>query len=219
MPADARTNRHDQIDPAWVAAIARKVIARLKSGSASDSTTSVAKTTTNAANPTTSQTNQTAASIDDRVITAATIERLSGTPTQIFITPEAIVTPAARDQARQSGITITQTVNLPATQKPKHVRIEILDAAQPERAEAVHTQLARRGIVVGTARVMLSDTPGLDVYRQCTTRNERAVLIASMTDVQRFADEMSPTIWVLDMQRLNITEATNVVAQIVRMGN
>ena len=197
MPNDGQASRNKQIDPVMVAAIAREVIARLKS---------------------TSKTNQTAASIDDRVITAGTIEGLSGKPTQIFIAPGAIVTPAARDEARQRGIAIHHTVNLPADQQPNHGQLEIIDAAQPERAEMVRTQLARRGINNGAARVLLSDTPGRDVHQQCTTHDERAVMIATATDIPRFADELAPTIWVLDMKRLNISAATNAVAQITQLG-
>lgn len=119
MPSDTQESSK-QIDPALVAEIAREVIARLKS---------------------TSKTNQTAASIDDRVITAGTIAGLSGKPTQIFIAPGAIVTPAARDEARQRGIAIHHTVNLPADQQPNHGQLEIIDAAQPERAEMVPPSL------------------------------------------------------------------------------
>lgn len=197
MPSDGRASSSKQIDPAWVAAIAREVIARLRS---------------------TSKTSQSAASIDDRVITAGTIEQLSGTPTQLFIAPGAIVTPAARDEARQRGIAINHTVNLPADQQPNHGRLEIIDSATPERARAVRTQLARRGINHGRARVVLSDTPGREVHGQCATHRERAVMVATATDVQRFADELAPTVWVLDMKRLNITAATNVVAQITQLG-
>lgn len=196
MPSDARTSSK-QIDPALIAAIAREVIARLKA---------------------TSRTNQSAASIDDRVITADTIEKLSGTPTQIFLAPGAIVTPAARDEARQRGIAITRTVQLPADQQPKNARLEITDATNPDRAEAIRKQLARRGIADCAARIVLSETPGREVYQRCTADGERTVMIATTTDVQRFADELSPTIWVLDMKRLNISAATNVVAQITQLG-
>jgi hypothetical protein len=43
-------------------------------------------------------------------------------------------------------------------------------------------------------------------------------MIAMATDIQRFADELAPTIWVLDMKRLNISAATNVVARIIQLG-
>ena len=46
-----------------------------------------------------------------------------------------------------------------------------------------------------------------------------AVMIANATDVPRFAEELAPTVWVLDMKRLNISAATNLVTQITRLGN
>ena len=104
MPSDTPAN-NQQIDPALVAAIAREVIARLKS---------------------TSKTNQTAASIHDRVITAGTIERLSGTPTQVFIAPGAIVTPAARDAARQRGIAIQTGIQPSRRDVPRDEKIQLV---------------------------------------------------------------------------------------------
>lgn len=198
MPSVKRASRDQQIDPAIVAAIAREVIARLGS---------------------TSKTNQTAASIDDRVITAGTIEQISGHPTQLFVMPGAIVTPAARDEARRRGIAIHHTVNLPTDQHPDQRRLEIIDSKQPDRAQAVRTQLAKRGIGDGSATVLLSDTPARDVHEQCAARHERAVMIANAMDVSRFAEELDPTVWVLDMKRLNLSAATNLVAQITRLGS
>ncbi len=197
MHDDAPTNRNHTIDPALVAAIAREVIARIKS---------------------TSKTNDTAASIGDRVVTAAAIERLTGQPTQVFITPQAIVTPAARDEARRRGIAINRTVQLPDSQRPDHAKLEITDSTNPERATAVQAQVARRGHADASARIVLSDTPAREVYQQCAVNGEIAVMITSVTDVQRFAQELSPTVWVLDMQRLNLTAAVNAVARILQNG-
>lgn len=202
MPSNEPAKSNPSIDPAQVAAIAREVIARLKSSSSTNQ----------------SNTNQTAASIDDRVITARTIEQLTGNPTQLFVSPGAVVTPAARDEARQRGITINHTVKLPPDQQTHQTRLEITDTANPQRARAVHTQLSKRGISNGSARVVLSDAPARDVHRQCTAHRERAVMVTSPADVRRFADELAPTVWVLDMKRLNITAAANVVTEITRLG-
>jgi hypothetical protein len=43
-------------------------------------------------------------------------------------------------------------------------------------------------------------------------------MIATATDIQRFADELAPSVWVLDMKRMNIAAATNAVAQITQLG-
>lgn len=193
MQRRARPTSTEPIDRAMVANIAGKVIARLVAMS---------------------KTNNTAASISDRIVSVDTLQQLTGTPKQVFITSGSIVTPAARDEARHRGITITRTVEVPQNQQPTHARFEITDAANPERAEAVRQQLARRGIRVDSARIVLSDTPASEVYQQCNAHAERAVMIASVSDVQRFADELRPTVWVLDMKRLNIIAAVNVIARI-----
>ena len=195
MPSDVPATSNQRIDPAFVAAIAREVIARLKA---------------------TSKTNQTAASIHDRIVTLNIIEQLIGTPTQAFITPHAIVTPAARDEARRRGITIIPTVDLPTNQQPSHEKLDITDPAKPERAEAMRTQLARRSVADGPAKIVLSDTPAREVYQQCTSGRETAVMIASISEVDRFADELAPTVWVLDMKRLNFASAVNVVTRILQ---
>ncbi len=102
-------------------------------------------------------------------------------------------------------------MDLPASQQPNHARLEIIDTANPQRADAVRTQLARRGVGVGWAKILLSDTPAWEVCQQCTDNGESAVMINSVTDVQRFADELTPTVWVLDMKRLNITAAVKAI--------
>lgn len=197
MPSDVPAAHNDTIDPDLVSAIAREVIARLKA---------------------TSKTNDTAASVDDRIVTTATLEQLDGTPKQIFIASRAIVTPAARDEARRRGITIHRTVNVPEPQQPRHARLEITDSTNPDRAAAVRMQVARRGGAVGSARIVLSDTPAREVYHQCTAGGEVAVMIASVTDIGRFADELSPTVWVLDMKRLNLPAAVNTIVRITQLG-
>jgi hypothetical protein len=181
------------MDPAWIAEIAREVLARLQSATRTD---------------------QTAASLDDRVITAASIERLPGTPSELFIAAGAVVTPAAQDEARRRGIAINRSAPLPQSQQPRPAKLQLSDASEPQRAEAVRNQLAVRGRPLPSARILLSDTPARDVYQHCTAGGEVAVMITSLNDVQRFAAELTPTLWVLDMKRLNIPAAANVVAKI-----
>ena len=59
-----------------------------------------------------SKTNRTAASIDDRVITAGKISRLPATTAELFVAAAAVVTPAARDEARRRGISINRGAKL-----------------------------------------------------------------------------------------------------------
>ena len=192
------------IDPAYIAVIVRQVIARL----GQSPSTATGNT----------QTNHTAASVGDKIVTATTIEQLTGTPNQLFISAKAIVTPAAKDAARERSLTITRSVELPPDQVPNQATqptsTPVSDSTEPMRATAVSNQLARRGITTASQQIVLSDTPAADVYRICSEGSERAVMIGSVSDVDRFASELRPTVWVLDMKRLNLTAAVNAAAKI-----
>lgn len=199
MSTDAPSANNDTIDPALVETITREVIRRLQQS----------------ARPATSGADQATVSINDRIVTASVIEKVLGSPSQLFVPPAAIVTPAATDEARRRGITI-QHAGKHSQQEQIDGPRPIADSSDPARAGAVQTQLSRRGISVGRATILLSDTPARDVVQQCAA-GEVAVMIASLTDVPRFADEVSPTLWVLDMQRMNIACAVNVIAQISQL--
>ena len=184
-----------------IAEIVRQVLARL------DCPTETAQTTPGQA---------TSAALTEKIITSRTIQQLGQKTAQIFISPTAIVTPAARDDARSRKIEIQRTVQLPDGQQPEQQKIDIIDYAQPERAEAVRKQLALRGITTGTGKIVLTETPAKEVHFQCARNNEVAVMIGSYSDIRRFSDEITPTVWVLDMQRLTFSAVVNAVAQISR---
>ena len=206
MEKHATTETKSSIDPAKISRIAREVIAQLSASDLKDKPESTTKTKTQA----------TAAAIDNHVITAQTIEQLPGNPKQAFIPPTAVITPAARDAARGRGITLQRTVDLPVEQHPNQSQLSVIDYTQPQRADAIHQQLKRRGFTSGSGKIILSDTPAKEVYFQCVKHDEVAVMIASIADIRRFAEELSPTLWVLDMQRLNFSAAVNAAAQIIQ---
>ncbi len=202
-----QTNR--PIDQALVARVVREVIARL---AASNST----------------KTDVTAAAIDDPVVSTATIENIQGSAKQLFVRHGAVVTPAARDEAARRGITINHAVKIVPSQQPPRVQVAggdpsrtfpITDRGQPDRATAVANQLVKRGIDSLTVAVVLSDTPALDVHRLCAVDDERAVMIGSLAEVDRFSVELDPTAWVLDMARINFVAAVNIVARIAQRRN
>ena len=193
-----QTNPTASVD---ISEIVRQVLARL------DSRTETAQTTPRQA---------TSAALTEKIITSRTIQQLGQKTAQIFISPTAIVTPAARDDARSRKIEIQRTVQLPDGQQPEQQKIDIIDYAQPERAEAVGKQLALRGITTGTGKIVLTETPAKEVHFQCARNNEVAVMIGSYSDIRRFSDEITPTVWVLDMQRLTFSAVVNAVAQISR---
>ena len=214
-------------DAAFVAAIAREVIARLS------------------ADPEQPPKSTNPPSIPERVVTAELVLKLAGTPSEACVGPKAVITPAARDEARRRGITLRRSAILepsggarPATSGsaatvPPHItttRIitapqtcqaassgSIVDPTQPERAEAVAAQLAGRGITQLDVVIVLSDYPAAETHHQCTAHRQRAVMVNSIADLSRFAEELDPTVWVLDMVRLNFVAAVNAIAQIAKL--
>ena len=200
-----QANAHESIN---IAEIVRQVLARLDSAADTNHSTQIANSIT--------QKQTTSAALTEKIITSRTIQELSKQTSQIFVSPTAIITPSARDDARSRNIEIQRTVQLPEGQQPDQQKIEIIDYAQPERAHAVKQQLAFRGITNGTGKIVLTETPAKEVHFQCARNNEVAVMIGSFDDIQRFSDEITPTVWVLDMQRLTFSAAVNAVAQISR---
>ena len=194
-----------------IAEIVRQVLARLDSTAETKHSTQVTKTQVKNS---TTQKQTTSAALTEKIITSRTIQELSKQTSQIFVSPTAIITPSARDDARSRNIEIQRTVQLPEGQQPDQQKIEIIDYAQPERAHAVKQQLAFRGITNGNGKIVLTETPAKEVHFQCARNNEVAVMIGSFNDIQRFSDEITPTVWVLDMQRLTFSAVVNAVAQI-----
>ena len=137
--------------------------------------------------------------------------------TQLTVASSAVVTPAARDEARRRGITIQR---VDETAKPTKLSTpdNIIDTDNPKRAETVHDQLQRRGVSLGAATIVLSDAPAAEVYRQIVA-GKRAAMVATLADVPRFAIEIDPEVWVLDMKTLNIPAAANTVAMIAQQGS
>lgn len=216
MSKDAITTAKTSIDSDQIAEIAREVIAHLSANGQQHGHLGDPANQSAALSSAVNQPSPTAAAVKDTVVTAHVIEQLPGNPSQVFLLPNAVITPAARDSARQRGMTLLRTVAFPADQQPSQDQLHITDFEQPARADAVRQQLARRGYTEGSAKIVLSDTPAREVYFQCAKQNEVAVMVASVTDVRRFGEELSPTLWVLDMQRLNFSAAVNAAVQIIQ---
>ena len=113
MSRDARPQPNNTPDPRWVEAITREVISRLERRGRTEHGNPEPN------NAGASATSHRAASVDESVISVATLERLSGSPSQVFVGPNAVITPAAREEARRRRIEITPTVQLPEDQRPQ----------------------------------------------------------------------------------------------------
>jgi hypothetical protein len=186
--ADDANTKDAAIDQALVAQLVGEVVARLQQ---QDSTV-----------------------CDARVISVETVQ--AHQTSQLTISPSAVITPAARDEARRRGIKI-QRVERPAKSVNQSTTHNIIDTDDLKRAETVISQLQRRGGMPSSATVVLSDTPAVEVHRQIVS-GKRATMVAAIADVPRFAAELDPQVWVLDMKRLNIPAAVNVVAKIAQQG-
>ena len=147
----------------------------------------------------------------------------------MIVNKSAVITPAAHDEASRRGITIERSLSAPTNKQQSRsgngeyianiadTTAKIIDRTNPDRAIAVGQQLNRRGIELGLATVILSETPASDLYEQIAGGN-RAAMVTQVGDVQRFGNELNPSVWVLDMKRLNIPAAVNTVAMIAKQG-
>ncbi|GAA5504786.1 hypothetical protein [Novipirellula caenicola] len=192
---------HASIDPVWIAKIVREVIERVRQNQMETG-------------------GQTACPISG-VISAATVTEAAGNgKTELRIATKAVVTPAARDEAKRLGITITRGANNETAQTEKTKQppsaMAVTDQQNPERAEAISQQLSRRGIQASASvRIVLSDSPSKDVYEICST-GRRAAVVGSIAAVDRIEKELAPQTWVLDMNTLNFVAAVNVAARILK---
>ncbi len=176
---------HPPIDPAWIAAVVREVIERLSS---SDSM------------------------VTEKVISVRTIEKaFANTRKEIAVGPNAIITPAARDEAKRLGVTIRKAGQI--TKQTQPTSIAITDRKNPERAIMITEQLKRRGIK-GQATIVLSEKPSSEVFRLISETKQRVAMVSSVSSVDRIKKELSPEVWVIDMNEVNLIAAVNIAARI-----
>lgn len=185
----------NSIDPERIAAIVRKVVARLTEPNRG--------TEPNQGKGITG------------VVSVKTIEQHTGK--RLVITKSAVITPAARDEARRRGIPIERT-NETRVSAAHEATDAITDIDNPQRAETIRQQLRRRGIELSTSYVVLSDSPAREVYRQISN-GQSAAMVTELADVERFHHELAPTVWVFDMKRLNVPAAVNAAAKISQLAN
>ena len=175
----------ESIDPVLIAAVVRQVIARL---------------------------DQQSHHSNRQLITLEVIEQHD--QPQLIVSNTAVITPAAQDEATRRGIVITRDCR-PARLDQHVLNVNIEDPQNPQRAQAVTQQLKRRGIQIANFKIVLSDCPANELFRQIS-QGERAVMINQLADVTRFANQFEPNLWVLDMERLNLAAAVNAIAKIAQ---
>ena len=172
---------------AWIGQIAREVVRRLQSECGSDSSPAV------------------------KLVTLDTLQRL-GTSGEIHLAPSCVVTPAAEEEAKRRGIQLVHA----KTAHSNETASSATDEPSGHHDDALLRQLALRGVALpADADVVWTRTPAAEVCRHCAC-GKRAVMITAYADVDRFAAEISPQVWVLDAERLSLVAATNIAVRIAR---
>ncbi|QDV41819.1 hypothetical protein Enr13x_16620 [Stieleria neptunia] len=184
-----------------IAEIARQVIRRLRESTSVPTASAPASPSPNGG---------------EKLITIETLDRYAATG-QILAAEGAVITPAAREEAAQRGIQIQHAASSGAS--PTGVADAQADtppATQSLVPQSLGNQLARRGITLpADVEILWTDEPSAEVYRRCSG-GQRAAMVGALSDVERFAGELSPNVWVLDRQKLNLVAAVNVAARIAR---
>ncbi len=191
-------------DPAWVGNIAREVIRRLQSGAAPQASVATVK-----------------------LVTVETLERLGGGG-EIRLAASCVITPAAKDEAARRGIRLVRDASTASPQAGSQINSQSdlqstsshSASPQPKHSDdLLAAQLARRNVALPPGiDVIWTETPAAEVCRHCAA-GRPAVMIAAYADVERFAAEVSPRVWVLDAQRLSLVAATNAAARIARLAS
>ncbi|QDT03224.1 hypothetical protein K227x_16060 [Rubripirellula lacrimiformis] len=205
-------------DSAWVSQIAAEVVARLRAtGSETSRAIHAGSIIADSAGPSGS------VGSDSDVPQSALLKVIDTTViastaagTVLDVSAQAVITPAAKDDAKQKNITISRLAKCapPQPVSDPSLTAGIVDV-DTDRGRSVADQLARRGIRSIGVGIVLSDTPALDLVGQFA-KGSRAAMAGSIEEIRRFGSEVDPDVWVLDMKRMNLVTAINAIAIIAR---
>lgn len=167
--------------------------------------------------------------IAKRVIALTDVEEIATTVKQIELPSRAVVTPAARDELRHRGITITKTntdqtaIATPTTTPAVEPGTRAIDLQTDGDVSAtmlssVKKQLTLRGIRLcnrASVTVILSSRPATTAHHSCG--GDRCVVsINRLDDVRRFLAELSPNVFVLDVVHLHLVAITGAITTIAK---
>ncbi|MBB3207727.1 hypothetical protein FHS27_003554 [Rhodopirellula rubra] len=169
--------------------------------------------------------------ITKRVIALTDVEAIATTVKQIELPSRAVVTPAARDELRHRGITITKTntntdqtatatpTTTPAVQPgTRAIDLQTDGDVSATMLSSVKKQLTLRGIRLcnrASVTVILSSRPATTAHHSCG--GDRCVVsINRLDDVRRFLAELSPNVFVLDVMHLHLVAITGAITTIAK---
>ncbi len=184
------------IDPATIAEIVRRVLARLRT---SDHHVSTIK-----------------------LVTAETVIAAAANKRTILVSTKSVVTPAARDEAKRLGVLLEAMVQPTGTadRVSSNATLGMIDTTAASAVESVIAGLARRGIpaVAGYAATMvvMTDEPAKQTYHYSSSGTRRAAMLSELSQVSRFQRELAPDVWVIDKTQMGLPTIVNTVAMIAR---
>ncbi|MEM6978898.1 MAG: hypothetical protein AAF539_04460 [Planctomycetota bacterium] len=170
------------------------------------------------------------------VISLETLKQIDPSTRTVLLTAGALITPAAADELRDRGIHVERSCGQSNTASPMHS--EAFDPSQPilkhpdraiavtsdqaceDQRSAVTAQLGRKNIALhpsGSTEIHISDQPAAALARRFAA-GKSAVVISRLSDITRFAAEISPQTFVLDHQHLNLMQLIYAATTISRLG-
>lgn len=214
MTSTLTSDTASTIDPAYIAAIVRQVLARIRAAQA----TGQSETTGITQHPRAMK----LVTLDAVVRCAASEERV------VYIEPRSIVTPAARDEAKRLGVRLqlvaaesTSTSQERSASVAARVSLGMIDTTPASWVESASVALARRGISItpgyAAIQIVLTDEPAKQTHAYSSRPAHRAAMLSGINQVERFQRELSPDVWVIDKTQLNFPTVVNLVAKIARL--
>lgn len=207
MTSTLSSNAPAPIDPAYIAEIVRQVLARVRATGTpiqTSSQTPIAETVK-------------LVTVETVVASAASKDRV------IFINRKSIVTPAARDEAKQLGVRLelVGTNSQSSSKAVSDVSLGMIDTTDASWVESIIAALSRRGIAVSSGysaiQIVLTDCPAKQTHHYSSLGKHRAAMLTGMNQVERFHRELSPDVWVIDKTQVGLPTIVNIVATIVRL--
>ncbi|MCM2369536.1 hypothetical protein [Aporhodopirellula aestuarii] len=167
--------------------------------------------------------------IDQSVVAVADVEAIPAAVKHVELRPRAVVTPAARDELRHRGISITtqhseRSAAAGSESKPpvqpgtRAIDLQADGDVSESLLASVKKQITLRGVRLcnrASVSVILSSRPATTAHHACGT-DRCVVSINRVDDVRRFLAELSPNVFVLDVKHLHVVAITGAISAIAK---
>lgn len=167
-------------------------------------------------------------SIADRVLSVESLAAVPAGVDRVQIQPATVITPAARDIARERGIIWIRQGESPQAERGV---LLIADTDSPARSSGLRHQLATRGLLATSTDpdsllkrigqdpatgLVLSDLPAGFVCKACRNEAVRAAAVSELNELSAIAAQMKPNLWVIDMRRVSLSKAIVLAERCIR---